>query len=86
VVLADGPGHRAYNVCSGRPVDILSVARSVAAGTGTGVEPVVTGEFRAGDVRHVVASPDRAAAELGFTARVAPEEGLAAFATAPLRD
>ena len=34
--------------------------------------PQVTGGFRPGDVRHVVASPDRAARELGFTAAVAP--------------
>ena len=33
-----------------------------------GPAPVVTGEFRLGDVRHVVASPARAAAELGFRA------------------
>jgi len=45
-----------------------------------------TGEWRAGDVRHVVASPALARAELGFEAVVGPEEGLAAFATAPLRE
>jgi dTDP-L-rhamnose 4-epimerase len=46
---------------------------------------VTTGEFRPGDVRHIVASPRRAAQELGFTAVVEPETGLAQFATAPLR-
>jgi dTDP-L-rhamnose 4-epimerase len=73
----------AYNVCSGSPVSILDVARILA---GTDREPVVTGQYRAGDVRHVVASPARAAAELGFTATVTPDQGLAEFATAPLRD
>ena len=73
----------AYNVCSGSPVSILDVARLV--GSGSGLEPEVTGRFRTGDVRHVVASPARAAAELGFTASIGPEEGLPAFATAPLR-
>ncbi|WP_299057203.1 NAD(P)-dependent oxidoreductase [uncultured Nocardioides sp.] len=77
--------HAAYNVCSGEPVAILDVARRVAAGTGSGIEPVVTGQYRLGDVRHIVASPARAAADLGFTAQVGPTEGLAAFATAPLR-
>jgi dTDP-L-rhamnose 4-epimerase len=77
--------HTAYNVCSGRPVAIADVARYVAAGSGRGLEPEVTGRYRIGDVRHVVASPARAAAELGFTAEVGPQEGLAAFATAPLR-
>ncbi|GAA4699011.1 NAD-dependent epimerase/dehydratase family protein [Nocardioides nanhaiensis] len=85
--VAAAPAHHyaAYNVCSGRPVTILEVARRVAAGTDTGIEPQVTGGFRAGDVRHVVASPERAAAELGFRAEVDPDEGLRAFATAPLR-
>ena len=80
------PGrHEAFNVCSGRPVTIADVARFVADGTGSGRAPRVTGQYRIGDVRHVVASPARAREELGFSAEVMPEEGLAAFATAPLR-
>jgi dTDP-L-rhamnose 4-epimerase len=74
----------AYNVCSGSPVSILDVARILARDSG--LDPVVTGQYRAGDVRHVVASPALATTDLGFTAAVGPEEGLAAFATAPLRD
>jgi len=76
---------RAYNVCSGHPVSILDVARRVAAGAGTGPDPTVSGRHRPGDVRHVVASPDRARRELGFEATVHPDEGLRAFAHAPLR-
>jgi dTDP-L-rhamnose 4-epimerase len=78
------PGFAAYNVCSGRPVSILEVARQVARGS-SGREPDVTGRYRLGDVRHIVASPERALRELGFVAEVAPDEGLRAFATAPLR-
>ena len=87
--VVEGPGeaYAAYNVCSGRPIGILDVARQVAAGSGSGrdVEPDVTGGFRAGDVRHIVASPALATAELGFTAEIGPEQGLQEFATAPLR-
>jgi dTDP-L-rhamnose 4-epimerase len=72
----------AYNVCSGTPVSIREVAAAVA---GDGPEPVVTGEYRLGDVRHIVASPARAERDLGFTATIGPEEGLAAFRTDPLR-
>jgi dTDP-L-rhamnose 4-epimerase len=79
------PRFAAYNVCSGTPVTILDVARRVAAGTGRDVEPEVTGGFRPGDVRHVVASPELAARDLGYVAEVDPATGLAAFATAPLR-
>jgi dTDP-L-rhamnose 4-epimerase len=81
------PGsYAAYNVASGRPVRILDVARLVAEGTSSDLTPQVTGGYRLGDVRHIVASPVRAAAELGFTAEVLPEVGLPAFATAPLRE
>ncbi len=75
----------AYNICSGQPVSIVDVARHLTTGAGRDDAPVVSGEFRAGDVRHIVASPELARAELGFTARVSPATGLAEFATAPLR-
>jgi dTDP-L-rhamnose 4-epimerase len=86
-VVAEPAGRfAAYNVASGEPVSILDVARLVASGTeGSGIEPEVTGDYRLGDVRHVVASPERARAELGFSAQVPPGAGLPAFATAPLR-
>ncbi len=85
VVAGPPESYAAYNVASGRPVSILEVARLVGEGTGAGIEPEVTGGYRLGDVRHVVASPARAAERLGFTAQVSPEDGLRAFATAPLR-
>jgi dTDP-L-rhamnose 4-epimerase len=80
----DGPGFRAYNVASGRPTTIGAMAAALSAAAG-GPDPVVTGAFRAGDVRHVVASPRRAAHELGFHATIGPAEGFAAFAGEPLR-
>lgn len=84
-VAAGGGGHfDAYNICSGEPVSILQVARLV--GSGTGMAPQVTGRYRLGDVRHVVAAPGLAQAELGFSASVPPQAGLPSFATAPLRD
>ena len=86
-VVAGVPGrYAAYNVCSGQPVTILEVAEQVAAGSHQHVTPEVTGRYRLGDVRHIVASPERARAELGFAAEVDPESGLREFATAPLRE
>ena len=78
--------YAAYNVASGHPVSILDVARLVGQGLPDPVEPQVTGGYRLGDVRHIVASPALASADLGFSAQVLPEQGLSAFATAPLRD
>nr|BFE70065.1 hypothetical protein GCM10020092_033660 [Actinoplanes digitatis] len=51
-----GPGLRAYNVASGRPATVGEMATALARAV-DGPRPVVTGEFRLGDVRHVVASP-----------------------------
>ena len=81
-VYAGSPAWAAYNVCSGSPVTIGEVAGLLAAGR---VEPVVTGEYRLGDVRHIVASPELARRELGFAAQVMPEEGVPEFSTAALR-
>ncbi|WIM93057.1 NAD-dependent epimerase/dehydratase family protein [Actinoplanes oblitus] len=84
VALGARPGFRAYNVASGRPTTVGGMAAVLADAFG-GPSPVVTGQFRLGDVRHVVASPARAAAELGFEAAVLPETGLREFACVPLR-
>ena len=89
VLAAEPSAYEAYNVCSGRPVTILEVARQVASGMPGGTaavpEPQVTGGFRLGDVRHVVASPEAASERLGFTAQVLPEVGLPRLARDPLR-
>lgn len=85
VVAADAGHWATYNVASGHPVAIRDVAEMVATGTASGLAPNVTGQYRLGDVRHVVASPERARTELGFSAQVLPEDGLREFATAPLR-
>jgi dTDP-L-rhamnose 4-epimerase len=74
------PGElRAYNVASGEPHTIADMANALAAAYG-GPQPIVTGEFRLGDVRHIVASPERAATGLGFRASITFAEGMTEFA------
>jgi dTDP-L-rhamnose 4-epimerase len=82
-----GPGGlRCYNVASGEPHTVGEMAAALAAAFGGGLEPVVTGEYRLGDVRHVVASPAAAAGDLGFRARIRFAEGMSEFARAALRE
>jgi dTDP-L-rhamnose 4-epimerase len=70
----------AFNVASGTPRSVGEMAETLAQG------PVeITGQWRAGDVRHVFASPEKAARELGFTAREDFAAGMREFATATLR-
>jgi len=77
---------RAFNIASGEPHTVGEMAAELAVSFGGGaVEPKITGEYRLGDVRHVVASPKAAARELGFRARTGFAEGVAEFAHAPLR-
>ena len=77
-------GFNAFNVCSGRPISIMDVATQLCEVRGAPA-PVVTGQYRTGDVRHIVADPTRAAEVLGFRAAVDPRDGLTEFAFAPLR-
>ena len=66
------------NVGCGVARAIGEVARTVARLTGRAtVDPDVTGQFRRGDVRHCTADVERARRLLGFTPRVAWEDGLA---------
>jgi dTDP-L-rhamnose 4-epimerase len=82
--VADHPqGVTPYNVASGNPFTIGQMAAVLAEASG-GRPPVVTGDFRSYDVRHVVASPQRAIDGLGFRAAIRPEEGIAQLASEPL--
>ncbi|MEO7680412.1 MAG: NAD-dependent epimerase/dehydratase family protein, partial [Sphingomonas sp.] len=74
----------AFNVGSGvvHTIGELATALSAAAG---GAAPVVTGEYRLGDVRHITASSARIAGTLGWHAAVGFDDGMLEFATAPLR-
>jgi len=66
---------------------VLEMAHALAAACDAPPEaaPQVTGEWRAGDVRHIVASPERARERLGFAAAEDFGAGMAEFAVAPLR-
>ena len=84
----DAPPERAgvYNVASGRPRPLIDMARLLSEASGPQAPgPVVTGEFRLGDVRHVFADATRAAELLGFEAEVGLEAGMREFADAELR-
>ncbi|WP_314177570.1 NAD-dependent epimerase/dehydratase family protein [Streptomyces winkii] len=83
-----GGGLRAYNTGSGEPHTVGEMAHALADAFG-GPQPVVTGEYRLGDVRHITASSERFRRELGWSARVRFDEGMARFAkdelAAPVR-
>ncbi|WP_433169314.1 NAD-dependent epimerase/dehydratase family protein [Kribbella sp. CA-247076] len=62
---ADHPQFAAYNVGSGTVHTIGELASELSRAY-DGPDPVITGRFRLGDVRHITASSDRIKAELGW--------------------
>jgi dTDP-L-rhamnose 4-epimerase len=73
----DGP----INVCSGTPRSIGELANTLhTLAYPAAQKPIVTGEFRIGDVRHIFADPTRASRELGFCPREDFARAIAALA------
>ncbi|MFJ9174329.1 NAD-dependent epimerase/dehydratase family protein [Streptomyces sp. NPDC102360] len=74
---------RAYNTGSGTPHTVGEMASALAAAYG-GPEPVVTTEYRLGDVRHITADSARLRTELGWKPEVRFADGVREFARAAM--
>ncbi|MFE6845367.1 NAD-dependent epimerase/dehydratase family protein [Streptomyces sp. NPDC057686] len=72
-------GFAAYNVGSGDPRTVGDMAKALASACG-GPDPVVTGEYRLGDVRHITADSARLRRELGWRPVVPFAAGMAELA------
>ncbi|MER6292708.1 MULTISPECIES: NAD-dependent epimerase/dehydratase family protein [Streptomyces] len=72
----------AYNTGSGTPHTVGEMAQALAEAHG-GPSPVVTGDYRLGDVRHITADSTRLRTALGWKPEVTFEEGMRQFAVAP---
>jgi dTDP-L-rhamnose 4-epimerase len=77
-------GVNAVNVSSGEPHTVGELAATLAAAM-DGPPPTIAGGARPGDVRHIVADPAKAAAVLGVRAATSFAEGVARFASDPMR-
>ncbi|MBA2629880.1 MAG: nucleoside-diphosphate-sugar epimerase, partial [Thermoleophilaceae bacterium] len=63
-------------VATGRRIGVRELAEQLAGALGSGIQPEVTGQFRAGDIRHCFADTTRATELLGFRAERDLSEGL----------
>jgi dTDP-L-rhamnose 4-epimerase len=70
---ADG---QVFNVGTGRPLAIRTVAEILARAYGKSIRPDVTKKFRKGDVRHCYADNSRIRRLLGFTPGISFEQGI----------
>ena len=68
-------GVRAFNVGSGTPRTVSDMAYALAQAL-QGPAPVVTGQYRLGDVRHITADSSRLRSELGWTPKVDFTDGM----------
>jgi dTDP-L-rhamnose 4-epimerase len=71
-----GVAGRTFNVGSGRPLDVLQVARAMARVLERDIEPEVVGKYRVGDIRHCFADVTAAAQGLGYEPRISFDDGL----------
>ena len=67
------------NVGSGKPIAVLELAKLLGEVMGTNAEPVVSGRYRAGDIRHNFADTSRFKQITGLTQRVTLETGIQRF-------
>ncbi|MDP3080284.1 MAG: NAD-dependent epimerase/dehydratase family protein [Brevundimonas sp.] len=72
-------GYRAFNVGSGEATPIRRMAELMKQILGSSSEVAVTGNFRAGDIRHCYADVSRVREELGFEPAISLEDGLRGF-------
>ncbi|MDQ4028558.1 MAG: SDR family NAD(P)-dependent oxidoreductase [Actinomycetota bacterium] len=85
-LLGDRGPAGAFNIATGEAHSVGEMAAALAAAFGPDApRPQVTGDFRTGDVRHVVASPKRANRDLDWHARVSFDVGMKEFSTSSLR-
>ena len=90
IVVDNGSTDRSAEVARSFGATVVSEPRrgfgsAAHAGLPAATAPVVTGEYRLGDVRHITASSARLAAELDWAPSIGFEAGMLEFATAPLR-
>ncbi|MFZ3017993.1 MAG: NAD-dependent epimerase/dehydratase family protein [Gallionella sp.] len=69
-----------YNVGSGQPVSVLTVAETLRSAYGSKIGIAVTGNYRLGDIRHNFADLSKVSSRLGFSPLVSFSEGIGRFA------
>lgn len=68
-----------FNVGTGVPIDVMTVARTLMSHLGSEVPINVSGNYRVGDIRHNFACLKKASRLIGFTPRVDFETGTKIF-------
>jgi dTDP-L-rhamnose 4-epimerase len=78
-LMGDGGDGLIMNVGSGVPVSVETIARSLKREFADASAPVVSGQYRLGDIRHNYADISAVGQALGFSPQVPLEEGIERF-------
>lgn len=70
---ADG---QVFNIGSGKAVNVIQIAEALAEALGMNQDVVVTGKYRAGDIRHCFADIGLAQEKLGYMPRIGLRQGM----------
>lgn len=76
---SDAANGEILNVGSGKPTSVMQAAGLLVDMLGGKVTPLVTGQYRLGDIRHCYADLTRISASLGFTPEIDIKTGLREF-------
>jgi dTDP-L-rhamnose 4-epimerase len=68
--------YNVFNVGTGRRLSVRDVAEHLASAMGLDIQPEITGQFRAGDIRHCYADISRIQTKLGYQPNVRFEDGV----------
>lgn len=68
--------YEVFNVGTGHQMSILEMGNMLRDHLAPDLEPVILGQFRAGDIRHCYADINKICGRLGFTPRVAFKDGM----------
>ena len=72
----DEANYESFNVGSGQPITIKQIAKTIAKIYGKKIEPVITSQYRKGDIRHCFADITKIRQKLGYEPKVSFEDGM----------
>ena len=78
-VESDSVTNDIFGVGADKPIDVLTVAKTLISKYGGTKEPVISGNFRLGDIRHNYADLVRIKESLGFEPRYDFDSGVSRF-------
>ncbi len=72
----DEANYESFNVGSGQPITIKQIAKTIAKLCGKEIEPIITNQYRKGDIRHCFADITKIKEKLGYEPKISFEDGM----------